>query len=339
MRHYYYFCTLFSLLIGLLSCGNNTTTPNVEPYSGDVTIVRYDQALRQVDSMDIEASKIKLQQKYPAMSGLYFDRIAPKEPQALTDFLTNPSTQYFLDTLTTILPSLKQEERKLKDAYGYWQHYFPLKAVPSVYGLFTNFGYQAFIFEDGDKDGIGLSLEMFLGKDFPYKNIDPKNPLFSEYITEKYQRKYIPKKVIELMIDDIIGDVPGKRLIDHAVHQGKKIAILEKIFPKDDLAYLLEMEEGQAQWCQRNELEIWDYFLNQELLFEANQQQIRSYVYDAPRSKGMPKESPGRTAHYIGYQIVKSYLEKTNATIQDLVKNSVSVDDILQKSKYKPKRK
>jgi hypothetical protein len=52
----------------------------------------------------------------------------------------------------------------------------------------------------------------------------------------------------------------------------------------------------------------------------------------------MPPESPGRTANWIGWQIVKSYMRRNPAnTLDDLILEK-DAQAILDASKYKPRR-
>ena len=64
---------------------------------------------------------------------------------------------------------------------------------------------------------------------------------------------------------------------------------------------------------------------------------INKYLNPAPSSPGMPPESPGMTANYIGWQIVKSYMNKfPETTIPDLIGNQNS-QDFLEMARYRPK--
>ena len=50
----------------------------------------------------------------------------------------------------------------------------------------------------------------------------------------------------------------------------------------------------------------------------------------------MPKDSPGRIAYYIGWEIVNDYMENNpRLTLEALMQNTES-QEILQQSGYKP---
>jgi len=274
----------------------------------------------------------------------YFEQLIPITPtdsidtDKLADFVTHTHVRKVLEQIQETYPNVNRETEEIGLALAYLKHYLPASEVPKLYTLYGDFSYQAFIFEEvnGD-DAIGISLDMFLGPDYPYKALDPQNPLFSDYISRRYTRQYIPIKVLGIMSEDILGPLPGKRLIDYAIYEGKKQYLFSKIFPKRTPAELLEYTEAEYDWCVKSQLGIWDLYLDQELIYETNQQKINSYVNEAPRAKGMPEASPGRTAHFLGYQIVKAYMEQTESSLSDLMAVKES-EEIFRKSKYKPKR-
>jgi hypothetical protein len=71
-------------------------------------------------------------------------------------------------------------------------------------------------------------------------------------------------------------------------------------------------------------------------LYEKNRNLLVNYIQEGPTTIGMPAESPGNIAAYLGYKIVKAYLSKyPNTTIQQLItsKNKLT---ILTSAGYNP---
>ena len=298
----------------------------------------------QLDTTQMASQLSELKQRYPAMFKTYFEQLIPITPRdevnvpKLTDFITNPHVRKVSTLISERYPDLDLETEELGQAFAYLRHYLPTSEIPQLYTLYGDFSYQAFIFEEADgRDAIGVALDMFLGPDYPYKALDPQNPIFSDYISRRYTRQYIPIKVMGVMAEDILGPLPGKRLIDYAIYEGKKQYLLSKVLPQRSPAELLEYTDAEYDWCVKSQLGIWDLFLDQELIYETNQQKINSYINEAPRAKGMPEISPGRTAHFLGYQIVKAYMDKTESSLSDLISMQDS-EELFRKSKYKPKR-
>src|SRR5690606_40895769 len=110
-------------------------------------------------------------------------------------------------------------------AFRYLQYYFPGNRVPNVYTLISGFGFFPFIFEDGDRDGLGISLEMFLGSDFPYKSFAGNDPMFSDYLVRTFNKDHLVKKTLDVLVDDLKGPPSGDRLLDLMLHNGIKLYI------------------------------------------------------------------------------------------------------------------
>jgi uncharacterized protein YjaZ len=81
---------------------------------------------------------------------------------------------------------------------------------------------------------------------------------------------------------------------------------------------------------------IWNFFTENNLLFETDAQKIKSYVGDGPKTVELGDESPGYIALYTGRQIVRAYMDKNPKTsLKDLL--SLDAKTILNESKYKPR--
>ena len=75
------------------------------------------------------------------------------------------------------------------------------------------------------------------------------------------------------------------------------------------------------------------------MFYSTDINKITKLVSPSPHSSGMPQEAPGQTANYMGWKIIKAYMERyPEKTLKDLVTLGDS-QKILVDSKFKPKRK
>jgi len=94
----------------------------------------------------------------------------------------------------------------------------------------------------------------------------------------------------------------------------------------------------QTAWVDAFELDIWAYFLKEELMYSDDLQAYKSLVSTAPKSAGLTEESPGEVGNWMGWQIVKSYMNRhPETTLPELVALE-DMQEILSKSRYKPRR-
>ena len=219
------------------------------------------------------------------------------------------------------------------------KYYFPGVPTPVFYTLFSEFAFQSFIFTDSDRDAIGIGLDMFLGDDFDYKNVDPTNPAFSEYLTRSYNSQHIVRKSMDIFLEDVLGMPSGKRFIDQIIHKGKKLYIAQQIMPTTPDSIIFEHTQKQWEWLNENELQIWSFFLEKELMYETSHLRINKYVNNSPHSQGMPTEAPGRTGPFIGYKIVEAFMgKKPDYSLIELIQFK-DAQKLMEISKYKPNRR
>ncbi len=92
-------------------------------------------------------------------------------------------------------------------------------------------------------------------------------------------------------------------------------------------------------WAKENEIYIWKYFIEKELLYNTDSKLIRRFLDPSPFSKfylEIDNQSPGKIGRWIGWQIVKSFMKKNpEVKIEDLILKSRQ--ELFIKSGYKPK--
>ena len=84
---------------------------------------------------------------------------------------------------------------------------------------------------------------------------------------------------------------------------------------------------------------MWRFFIDDNLLFDTDSRLPNRFINLAPFSKfylEIDNESPGRIGQWVGWQIVRSFMEHNESGLQDMFK--MDAKQIFEKSKYKPKK-
>ena len=342
------------LIIVIVSCGSDTISkkaPKVDHIEiEDINIVRFDKLIQSLDTTDIIASYEALVKEHPYITNLYFNELLNFKSEAkdsfhyfIKEFVVAEPIVSLQESVDKVFPNLRSVEKDLNKAQRYLKYNFPDYRMPNFYSYITEFGYQTILFSDGERgentDGIGIGLDMYLGSDFDYKQVDPRNPIFSDYITANYSEEYIVRNAMEIISSDLMGEPRGKRMLDQMLHNGKRLYIMENLMPWVSDSIIMEYTSDNMEWVVDNELQIWDYFLENNLVYETNHLKVNKYINPSPNSPGMPAEAPGKTATFIGWQIVRSYMNRNpNASLADLIALTES-QKLLELSRYKPKRR
>ncbi len=340
------------LALCIVSCRpeSGTNIPDVSDIHVDIDLTRFDQLLFQDSAIDA-AHIQQLMQAYPAFSDIFFNHVMPgsdeivvnQDPeikiQDIQSWIKHPRTRWLYDTVQQIFPRLDDLKKGLKDAFTYAKYYFPEKETPRFFTTISDFGYFPFIYaEDSLRDGIGISLEMFLGEKFPYRKFNGNTEAFSDYLIRSYNKDHIVKRTLEVWLDDLAGPPPGNRLLDIMIHNGKKLYIMQALIPHAADTIIMNYPEAKMKWVKDNERNIWNEFTTQNLLYETSLTRIQKLIGPSPDSPGMPKEAPGNIGSWMGWQIVKLYMKKHPETTLKQLLAIDNAQEILEQSGYKPPR-
>ena len=97
--------------------------------------------------------------------------------------------------------------------------------------------------------------------------------------------------------------------------------------------------QDQLVWARANEEPMWRHFIENELLYSTDIKLSQRFLDPAPFSKfglELDNESPGQLGRYLGWQIVRSFMNKNEVSLQQLM--NLSAEDIFKKSNYKPNK-
>ncbi len=335
------------VLLTLTGCGTDDrpAPPDVSDIPVTVQIRRFEQDLFRIDTTRLAAELAALEAEYPAFSPIFFDFIlrsrdslvAPQGHAAyVAGFIHHPTVRRLYDTTQVVYADLSDIEAEFRQALQFFRYYFPEEPVPDLTTFISEYSLAAFIYGPGNSLAVGL--DFFLGEDYPYQAYNPMNPSFSSYLTRTFNRDHLVAKTLQPLVDQLAGEPGGERLLDLMIHNGKKLYLLDHLLPYAPDSVVLELPPAKVQWLEDNELEMWAYFIKEDLLYNSDYQAIRKLVEYSPNSPGMPPEAPGRTANWVGRQIVKAYMKQFPETTMPELIDLRDAQQLLDASRYKPRR-
>ncbi len=96
--------------------------------------------------------------------------------------------------------------------------------------------------------------------------------------------------------------------------------------------------EQEYKWCQENESNIWAFMIENDLLYTADFMAVKKFISEGPFTSGFDEASPGRIGVWLGWQIIKKYMQKNPQVKLQQMLNTTDAQSILQNSAYKPAR-
>jgi gliding motility-associated lipoprotein GldB len=161
----------------------------------------------------------------------------------------------------------------------------------------------------------------------------------SRFISENMKASQIVPDLVDAYGKKYSFQERRKTLLDEMIYFGKVLYFKDVMIPDISDAEKIGYSELDLEWAKLNETQIWSYFVEREMLFDSDPKLIARFIALAPFSKfylELDSDSPGRIGHYIGWQIVRAYAERTGYDVFKILQTEA--DEIFNNSKYKPKQ-
>ncbi len=329
---------LFLLII--TSCKTDRTRPDVSHIDLTVPIERFEVDLFSLDTTNLGSELSNLREKYPDFFELYVEKVMRFAPahdakayeKQMRLFLTNKDMRFLYDTTMQCFPKLTQYEQELEEAFKYFQYYFPDKKAPKVVSHISAFGPAAVTY---DESLLGINLDLHLGSDFQLYPVD----VFPKYMRARLKPEYLSSNAIQALLKAHFEKTgKEKRLIDQMIYEGKILYLTDLLLPDVPPTIKMGYTPDELAWCEASENGIWSHLVEQKLLYSTKQKEIYPYVNEAPTTVGMPDEAPGRIPLWVGWKIVRQFMDNNPDISPAQLMELTDGQEILKKSRYKPKR-
>lgn len=331
---------LSGLLAGMVACSSpHKKVPDVSGISVPFEVQRFDRDLFTMDTTQMVASLDSLQAKYGTFVNDYLFNILGLAPQPdsvpvhVKMFLHDYRPIY--DSVQKRFPDTKNIEKEVVQGMKLMHYYFPAYKLPEKMICFVGpmEGYGNVL----TASGMAVGLQLSLGKDFSLYYSDYLREVYPAYQSRRFDAAYIPVNCIRNLVEDYFPAGNGNRpLIEQMVELGKRLYVLDLLLPATADSLKTGYTQAQLDGCFANEALIWNYFVRNDLLYITDPLQTRDYVNDGPKTTTLGEDSPGFIGQFVGWQIVKKWMEK-NAAITPRQLMETSAKQIFDEAKYKPR--
>lgn len=300
--------------------------------------IRFDKSFFHIDTNNILQGLDSIGKQHPDFTNLYLTRLAgfgdigsPQFSQAVRQFLTYKDYVALWDTVQAHFPDTKNIDKELESTLKNIKYFYPKEAVGKVYYFVSGLNMWSAITMDS---AVGVGLDMYLGPSFPhYAAVQ-----IPAYDTRNRTPNRIPIEIASAIFKAKFPfENQGKTLLEMMIYNGKKLYFCEQVCrtKSDDL--LIGYSPEQIQFCNENEEGVYYFFIKEDAFYSTNWQEIMPYVNDGPTTAGMPIESPGNVGSWLGWQIVRKYMqEHPKESMQGLLSSKLSAQEFLRAAKYKP---
>jgi gliding motility-associated lipoprotein GldB len=223
-------------------------------------------------------------------------------------------------------------EVEIEDLFNHLKYYFPEFKVPRIITVTNDVDYRNKVIVT---DTIAIiALDAYLGSEHEFYGAIPK-----------YQRAGLKKEQIVVDLanaysEKFIFQPKRKSLLDEMVYFGKQLYFKDAVIPFKTEAERIGYSKSELDWAIANEAYIWRYFVERELLYSTDSKLPSRFINPAPFTKfyleEVDAESPGRLGQYMGWQIVRAYMNNNDVSLKELI--TADTEEIFNKSKFKPRK-
>lgn len=335
MKYGYLFVIVLAVCFG---CGRQKKVPDVSNIKVNLPLQRFEQDFFAIDTNNIDYELSALQSRYGNFLNDYLYNILqlPTEKDSVIAIVKRFLKDYKpVYEAAGNIKNLKEQQNAVVYSLKLVKHYFPEYGLPPSLITFVGpvEGYGNVL----TPEGLAVGLQLYLGKNYPLYNENFLRDVYPSYISRRFEPEYIAVNCIKNIVDDIYPqNTSGKPLIENMIEQGKRLYMLDLFMPETPDSLKTGYTAAQLKGAEENEALIWNFFLQNNLLYVSDPSQIRDYINDAPNTAVFGEASPGNIAQFTGWQIIKKYMaDHPEATLQQLL--STPANKIFQEAKYKPK--
>lgn len=330
--HYLFSIPFISILFLVFSC-NSSSDVDLSGVEVSLKIQRFEQ-----DLFTSKSSGSELNSKLASTYGDFYELFGAKIinegsvysadfPERLQSFRTFPVHQEVWRECRKVFDSLFFYA-DLENALKHFKYYFPNKAIPKFYTYIGGFN-QSVVIGSGF---IGVGLDKYFGANHRF---------YAQLGLENYKRQIMyPEKIpadciLALAQAEFPNNFENESLLSVMIYEGRNAYFSKKMMPNATDTLVWGFSKEKLDYCRNYEREIWQYLINNNLLFSTDYLTIRKFTGFGPFTTAFTKESPARAACWLGEQIVAEYAETNNVPLAELMAED-DYQKILNKSRYKP---
>jgi gliding motility-associated lipoprotein GldB len=332
----YYRILIFATVSLMLGCKEQKceVPAEIAKIEVDSDIERLEEPFYSAENAQDMAGFLK---RNPLFADVYLHKGQYPSDSLLINPLLGLAVDKSLDTLVqqaiNRFGDMKLEKEQLKLAFQHIKHNYPDFNIPKVKTFVTGLGTignDLFISDTL----IVFGIDYFIGKEATYR------PQAYEYILKRYEREMmVPAAMLLLSNRFNKANTIDRTVLSEMINMGKAYYFVGQIMPCTPDSLIIGYSGQELADVKHNEGKIWAHFIEKSLLYEKNPFLINKYLGERPSTPEIDAKAPGRLGAWVGWQIVRNYMEKNpDVTLPELMSNT-DAQKIFNESKYKPEKR
>ena len=331
---------VLTVILGLAllfqSCRQDPYHTDIAGIDMDLQISRFEMDLFGLDFDSIPEAIPLLKKRYGDFFDIFNYRIINiggsdmvTYPEYLQRFLTDYLNNEVYRRTMEVFPDLENLQSDLNDAFRRYQFHFPDMPIPEVYSFISRFN-QSIITSDRL---LAVGLDNYLGRETEFYERLARH----QYQINNMHPAKIPSDcllgwgITEFEFNDSVDNV-----LSNMIYHGRNAFFTKWMLPEQPDSLIMGFTSDQMRFCRNNESRMWEYLVEEKVLFETDRMTIQKFTGNGPFTSDFTRESPARAAVWLGWRIVEAYMRQNpGISLQEVMKEN-DYQKMLTLSRYNP---
>jgi hypothetical protein len=333
MRFFKFFTTVLILTI-LESCSTDPYKVDTSKVNLKLEFINLDSIVNFSNKQKLISSKTELIRNHREILDFSFGYCLGIPLQPDSAFLRKVNefkSDAYIKRLEKTISKFQKEvfKTEITDGFKRLKYHFPDREVPNSI-FFINSLFSASVFCTEKEVAIGL--DRYLGANARVIKELPSQQ-FYEWIKVGMEPRYLTRDVLAAWLMTNYLEETNENYAAEMIRWGKILFLCKVLLPEEKEEIVLRYTAAQLEWANASEKAVWSYLVDKELLFKTDEETRINLLKEGPYSIGLPKESPDRIGQFMGYKIVKQFMEEEEISLEKLV--AMPYNELLQKYKVK----
>lgn len=326
--------TIFIILSLFLACSNDPFKISIANVKIKLDFLNLDSALRNSTEKELLTLKSKFKRNNSSLLDYTFGYCIGGNMQTdssyingIRRFYSNNYIQRLGGTIKKTHGDFSSEKKELLIAFRRLKAFFPREKTPKTI-YFINSSFSASVFSSEKEIAIGV--ERYLGSNVKVIKELPTNQFYT-WIKNGMKKEYLSRDVMAGWLMTHYCTETSENYASEMMRWGKILYITQGTLPNVKTNTILRYTNKQFNWAIKNEGVFWKYLVENELLFKTDEKTRSNLLNEGPFTGGLPEESPDRLGQFLGWRIVKQYMENHSISLSQLKK--ITYNELLQNYK------
>lgn len=315
---------LIGLSFLIYSCSGNNLDVDISSSKYKLENINLDSTVNHFTLESIEAGIMQLQTQHPLVATYQFDYCfqtgLPGDsifPTRYAEFKNNGYLKRLEKRIQSMYSRFPEHHLAIENGFKRLQVHFPKADFPANLFFMNSYFYSSV---NCIEENLCIGVERYLGASCPEIKELPADP-FYDWIKKAMEEKYMDRDAVcGWVLNNIVEMPENQNHIEAMINWGKVLYLTEAAFPDIEPEILLRYSKKDYDWAVNNERAFWEYLVKYNMLFQKNATDQAGLVLEGPFTAGIPMKGPDRLGQFLGYRIIKSYIEQNDVTLLQLVK-------------------